>query len=106
LTFRTEVQVAHVPARKASGRDSWKANQTGGLLPSCCSSFSAKLVKGTRQRCSGPSQARQCDDVVCRMLVTPRSTFLPPRYCGGVGMPQRAMTSSRPSGPLRMIGAL
>ena len=106
LTFRTEVQVAQMPAKKASGRLSSKANQTGGRCRRAASSFSAKLVKGTRQRCSGPSQARQCDEVVCRMLVTPRSTFLPARYCGGVGMPQRAMTSSRPSGPLRMIGAL
>ena len=95
-----------MPAKKASGRLSSKANQTGGREPSGWVSFSAKLVKGTRQRCSGPSHARQCDDVVCRMLVTPRSTFLPARYCGGVGMPQRAMTSSRPSAPLRMIGAL
>ena len=32
LTFRTEVQVAQMPAKKASGRVSSKANQTGGSL--------------------------------------------------------------------------
>ena len=54
----------------------------------------------------GPSHGRQCDELTRRMLVTPLSTCLPVMYCGGVGMPQRAMTSSRPSLPLRMIGAL
>jgi hypothetical protein len=50
LSFRTEVQRAQMPAKKASGRDSSKANQAGGRLPSGCSSFSAKLMKGIRQR--------------------------------------------------------
>jgi hypothetical protein len=74
FSFRTEVRRAQMPAKKASGRLSSNANQTGGRVPSGAVSFSAKLVKGTRQRCSGPSQPRQCEDVVCRMFVTPRST--------------------------------
>ncbi len=105
MTLRTDVQVAQIPAKNASGRLSSKANQTVGRVPSGSVSFSAKLVNGTRQRCSGPSQARQCDDPVWRMLVTPRSTFLPARYCGGVGIPQRAITIARPWPSLRMIGA-
>ena len=52
LTFRTEVQVAQMPAKNASGRLSSRANQTGGREPSGKVSFSAKLVNGTRQRCS------------------------------------------------------
>ena len=64
FTFRTEVQVAQMPAKNTSGRLSSKANQTVGREPSGAVSFSAKLVKGTRKRCSGPSQPRQCEDVV------------------------------------------
>lgn len=30
------------------------------------------------------------------MLVTPQSTFLPTRYCSGVGIPPRAITRSWP----------
>ena len=55
---------------------------------------------------AGPSQARQCGELVFRMLVTPGSRFLPSRCRGGVGIPQRAMTISRPSTPFRTIGAL
>ena len=43
---------------------------TGGLLPSGRASFSLKLVNGTTQRCSMPSQRRQCGDLTFRMLVT------------------------------------
>ena len=40
-----------------------------------------------------------------RMLVTPGSDFLPCNANAGDGMPQLAMTSSRPSAELRTIGA-
>src|SRR6266446_8240337 len=60
LTFLTEVQLVQSPAKKARGRVSSNANHTGGLLPSGSASFSLKLVNGTAQRCSMPSQHRQC----------------------------------------------
>jgi hypothetical protein len=62
--------------------------------------YSEKLVAGTRQRFSGPSQRRQCGEAVLRMLV------LMPGNCGGVGMPQRAIVNSRCSPSGRTIGAI
>src|SRR5271166_3955372 len=47
LTFRTDVQRVQMPAKNASGRLSWSANQTGRREPSDRTSFSAKLLKGT-----------------------------------------------------------
>ena len=52
-----------------------------------------------------PSHPRQCEEVVCRMLVTPGSPSCR-RVCGGVGMPQRAIASSRPSGVADDRGAV
>ena len=98
FTFRTEVQRVQMPAKKASGRVSSKANQTGGWVPSGSASFSEKLVKGTTQRLSTPSQRLQCGDFTLRTLVTPGSDFFPLRANTGDGMPQRAIVSSRPSG--------
>src|SRR6202040_2831218 len=77
LTVRTEVQRVQMPAKKAKGRVSSKANQTGGCVPSGSISFSEKLVKGMTQRFSIPSQRRQCGDLTLRTLVTPGSAFLP-----------------------------
>ena len=105
LDLPTEVQRVQMPAKNASGRLSSKANQTGGRVPSGRASFSEKLVKGTTQRFSMPSQRRQCGDLTLRTLVTPGSDFLPFSAKAGEGMPQRAMVSSRPSGWLRTIGA-
>src|SRR3954470_24882799 len=105
LTLRTDVQRVQMPAKKASGRSSLKANQTGGRLPSGSTSFSEKLVNGTTQRFSGPSQRRQCADSTLRTLVTPESLFLPTSTEAGEGMPQRARVSSRPPARLRTIGA-
>ena len=67
-------------------------------MPSGSVSFSEKLVKGTTQRLSSPSQRRQCGDFTLRTLVTPGSDFFPLRANAGDGMPQRAIISSRPSG--------
>lgn len=53
-------------------------------------------MSGTRHRFSRASQRRQCGELALRTLVTPRSTFLPTRYCGGVGSPHRAIANSRP----------
>ena len=47
FTFRTEVQRVQMPAKKANGRVSSKANQTGGRGRSGRTSFSEKLVQGT-----------------------------------------------------------
>src|SRR4029077_2621886 len=63
FTFRTEVQRVQMPAKKANGRVSSKANQTAGREPSGRTLFSEKLVQGTTQRFSNPSQRRQCGDV-------------------------------------------
>src|SRR5258705_5803647 len=93
LTFLTEVQVVQSPAKKARGRVSSKANHTGGLRSSGSASFSLKLVNGTTQRCSMPSQRRQCGDLTFRMLVTPGSALRPFTEAIGDGMPHRAMVS-------------
>ena len=82
-----------------------KANQAGGREPSGMSSFSEKDVKGTTHRLSTPSQRRQCGDATLRMFVTPGSRLRPFTSSKGDGMPQRAITSSRPSPPFRTIGA-
>src|ERR1019366_4249310 len=66
FTFRTEVQRVQMPAKKANGRVSSKANQTVGREPSGSTSFSEKLAHGTMQRFSIPSQRRQCGDFVAR----------------------------------------
>jgi hypothetical protein len=62
--------------------------------------YSAKLLTGTRQRCSGLSHARQCGDEVLRMFVTGG-----PPVRGGGGMPQRISTISRSPAASRMTGA-
>jgi hypothetical protein len=62
----------------------------------------AEAGRGTRQRFLAESQLRQCGLETLRTLVT---GWLP--YCGGPGMPQRAIISSRsPSALLRTIGAI
>jgi hypothetical protein len=58
FTLRTDVHRVQIPAKKASGRLSSSANQTGGLEPSGWSSFSAKDVNGTTHRLSMPSHRR------------------------------------------------
>src|ERR1700687_3352650 len=92
-----------MPAKAQSGRSSFTANQTTSFsfvsgLDS--GAYSAKLLKGTRQRCSGFSQPRQCGDEVLRMLVTGG-----PPVLGGGGIPQRISIISRSSPALRTTGA-
>src|SRR5271165_795971 len=106
FNFRTDLHFGvHMPAKNASGRVSFKANQIGGRVPSGSASFSEKLVNGTTQRFSTPSQRRQCEELTLRMFVTPGSVFLPIRYLGGVGIPHRTSANSRPCGWFRTIGA-
>src|SRR3546814_1117744 len=94
FSFRTDVHVVQIPAKKASGRASDKANHTGGREPSGITSFSEKLVNGTTHRLSTPSQRRQCGDDVFLTLVTPASVLLFVKTKLGEGMPQRAMARS------------
>ena len=77
FTLRTDVQRPQMPAKKASGRVSSSANQTGGREPSGRTSCSAKLVNGTTQRLSAPSHRRQWGEATLRILVTPGSDFRP-----------------------------
>ena len=77
FTLRTDVQRVQMPAKKASGRLSSSANQTGGREPSGKTSCSAKLVNGTTQRLSTPSHRRQWGEATLRILVTPGSDFRP-----------------------------
>src|SRR6202043_2086444 len=126
LTLRTDVQLVQMPAKHARGRVSSSANQMSPPSPLL---NSLKLLNGTTQRCSGPSHRVQCLLFTFRMLVVPpsgsirsrllKSTGLPLassfaarflvasiRACCDDGIPHRAVASSRPSVPLRTIGAL
>src|SRR5882757_5922758 len=126
LTFRTEVQLVQMPAKQARGRPSSSANQ---ISPPSALLNSLKLLNGTTHRFSGPSHLVQCVLFTLRMLVVPpsgsmrssslKSTVLPlacnfsARFLVASisaldddGMPQLAVASSRPPGPLRTIGAL
>src|SRR5690606_27226174 len=107
FSLRTEVHSVRMPAKNPKGRSGPRANQTGWLRGAPGRwSISEKLLKGTRQRCSTPSQRRQCGEEVLRMLVTPGSVRLPLRNTCGVGMPQRAFANCQPPcGQCRMIGA-
>jgi hypothetical protein len=125
LTFRTDVQLVQMPAKQASGRVSSSANQ---ISPPSALLNSLKL-NGTTQRFSAPSHLVQCLLFTLRMLVVPpsgsvRSSFLKSMVLplassfaarflvasisafDDDGMPHRAVASSRPSAPLRTIGAL
>src|SRR6184192_4133645 len=92
-----------MPPKQVGGRSSLIANQTTSFfLVSGFGSgaYSAKLLKGTRQRFSGFSQPRQCGELVLRMLVTGG-----PPVPGGSGIPQRISVITRPSPVLRITGA-
>lgn len=90
---------------------------------------SLKELKGTTQRCSGPSHRVQCLLFTLRMLVVPESgsirssslksmvlslarSFSARFFVASMsafdddGMPQRASASSRPPAPVRIMGAL
>src|SRR3954466_3932887 len=88
-----------MPAKAKSGRASSIANHLGvffGLV----SAYSQKDVNGTRHRLSGASHRRQCGDLVLRILV------VMPGNCGGFGMPQRIVISSRSPSLTRTTGAI
>src|ERR1700692_780308 len=103
LVPRSPLNSVQMPAKAASGRSSFSANQTTSFFFVSgfgSGAYSAKLLNGTKHRFSGLSQARQCGDEVLRILVTGG-----PPVRGGGGMPQRIMISSRPVLMLRMTGA-
>jgi hypothetical protein len=124
-----------LPDRRPVGPDAGEAGEGTGLVarePDVAAfglADSRKLLNGTTQRCAGPSHRVQCLLFTLRMLVVPpsgsirssclKSTGLPlassfaARFlvasisaCCDDGMPQRAVASSRPSAPLRTLGAL
>ena len=126
LTFRTDVQLVQMPAKQARGRPSSSANQ---ISPPSALLNSLKELNGTTQRLSAPSHRAQCLLPTLRMLVVPlsgsirsnslKSTVLPFACSFSAlflvasisafdddGIPHRAVASSRPSVPLRTIGAL
>src|ERR1700722_13332969 len=74
-TFLTDVQRVQMPAKQARGRVSSNANHTGARSPTPPGLGSEKLVNGTRHRLSTPSQRRQWEEPVLRILVTPGSVF-------------------------------
>src|SRR5947208_1243964 len=115
-----------MPAKQARGRDSSRANQ---ISPPSALLNSLKELNGTTQRFSTPSQRAQCLLFTLRMLVVPpsgsilsnslKSTVLPLAcsfsarfFVASIsafdddGIPHRAVARSRPSAPLRTIGAL
>jgi hypothetical protein len=76
-------------------------NAQGQFVLQLKSGVSLDKVHGTTHRFSGFSQPRQCGLLVFLMFVTGA-----PPNCGGPGMPQRAIISSRaPSGALHTMGA-
>src|ERR1700722_10601551 len=91
---RTPRHLVQRPAKANSGRSSLTANQVG-VLRGVVGAYSQNDVAGTRHRFLAESQPRQCGLATLRMLVT----GWPPN-CSGIGMSQRAMTSSRSPSPL------
>src|SRR6478735_4173446 len=100
---RSPLNSVQMPAKQVSGRSSLIANQTTSFFFVSgfgSGAYSAKLLKGTSQRFSALSHARQCGDVVLRMLVT---GYPPAR--GGGGIPQRIIVISSSPPELRTTGA-
>ena len=123
-----------LPDRCPIGPDAGKAGEGARVVsanqmsPPSVLLNSLNELNGTTQRCSGPSQRVQCLLVTLRMFVVPpsgsiriislKSTVFPlacsfsTRFLvasmstfDNDGMPQRAVASSRPSAPVRTIGA-
>ena len=102
LVPRSPLYSVQMPAKLDSARSPPRANQTTSFLVFgfVSGEYSAKLLNGATQRCSGLSQMRQCGDDVLRMLVTGA-----PGVRGGGGIPHRIITISRPPSLLRITGA-
>src|SRR6185437_12038616 len=103
LVPRSPLNMVQMPAKEDSGRSSPCANHTTSFfLVSGLGSgaYSAKLLKGTRQRFSTLIHVRQCGEDVFRMFVTGAQGDF-----GGGGIPQRIISISRPPSVLRITGA-
>src|SRR5436190_6444025 len=99
LVPRTPIHSVQIPANASNRLLSSRANHLGvffGLV----SAYSQKDVNGTRQRLSGASHLRQCGELVLRIFV------VMPGNCGGFGMPQRIIVSSRSLSFARTTGAI
>src|SRR5262245_53304915 len=80
-----------MPANANSGRSSFRANHTTSFFLVSgfgAGAYSAKLLAGTKHRCSGVNQMRQCGDDMLRIFVTGGA---PVR--GGGGMPTASGSS-------------
>jgi hypothetical protein len=84
-----------MPAKNISGRLSSRANHTGGRAPLGRTSFSEKLVKGTTQRLSRPSQRCQCLEAVLRMFVVPASGSMRRSSLKSTGLPFASSFAAR-----------
>ena len=78
----------HGPGRPPSDTPTLPKAAGASLQQIGSGAYSAKLLNGTKQRCSGLSQARQCGDDVFLMFVTGK----PPELDGG-GIPQRIVAN-------------
>ena len=97
------LNAVQIPANANGGRSPSSANQTTSFFFVSgfgSGAYSAKLFAGTRHRFSGFSHPRQCGEEVLRIFVTGG-----PPVCGGGGIPQRIMISSRSPSELRTTGA-
>src|SRR5258708_22044604 len=115
-----------MPSKQARGRVSSSANQ---ISPPSALLTALNELHGTTQRFSAPSHRVQCLLLTLRMFVVPpsgsirsnslKSTDLPMACSFSArflvasisafdddGIPHRAVASSRPSAPLRTLGAL
>ena len=75
------LNVVQMPAKALSGRSSLSANQTTAFFFVSgfgSGAYSAKLLKGTRQRFSGFSRPRQCGDDVLRITIQEAPAFYGP----------------------------
>src|SRR5580693_835837 len=80
FTFRTEVQRVQMPAKKANGRVSSKANQTGGRVPSGSTSFSEKLVHGAASYEAREFGVHSAMPSVTAKRKCPNLIFVKPRF--------------------------
>src|SRR5258708_570108 len=92
LTFPTDVQLVQMPAKQARGRVSSRANQ---MSPPSALLNSLKLLNGTTQRFSTPSQRVQCLLFALRMLVVPPSGSILSNSLKSTGLPLACSFSAR-----------
>src|SRR6202171_3195946 len=92
FTFRTDVQLAQMPAKQARGRVSSSANQ---MSPPSALLNSLNELNGTTHRFSGPSHRVQCLLFTLRMLVVPPSGSIRSSSLKSTGLPLACSFSAR-----------